>query len=58
MAFREDKVTIEAQQRVIDGTAVPQVVPTTADKAVILFNRLVKRLARDEGRGAVLEAAE
>lgn len=59
MAFNEDKVMIEAQQRVIDETPAPQVMPTTADKAVILFNRLVERLARDErGEGAALEAAE
>ncbi|HSI20070.1 MAG TPA: aromatic ring-hydroxylating dioxygenase subunit alpha [Sphingomonas sp.] len=60
MAFNEDKVMIEAQQRVIDGTAAPQVMPTTGDKALILFNRLVERLARDEARAgnAALQAAE
>ncbi|MES1972261.1 MAG: aromatic ring-hydroxylating dioxygenase subunit alpha [Pseudomonadota bacterium] len=47
-AFEEDRVMIEAQQRVIGATPSPRVMPTTADKAVILFNRLVDRLARQE----------
>jgi len=60
MAFNEDKVMIEAQQRVIDGTADPRVMPTTGDKAVVLFARLVERLAREEAPsgGAGLQAAE
>ncbi|MEC3951400.1 aromatic ring-hydroxylating dioxygenase subunit alpha [Sphingobium sp. HWE2-09] len=47
-AFAEDRTIIEAQQRVIDGTADPRIMPTTADKAVILFSRLVDKLARAE----------
>ncbi|MDB5684420.1 MAG: putative iron-sulfur protein [Sphingomonas bacterium] len=48
MAFGEDKVMIEAQQRVIDATVNPRIMPTTADRAVTLFNRLVDKLAREE----------
>ena len=47
-AFAEDKTMIEAQQRVIDITPDPQVMPTAHDKAVTLYNRLVERLARAE----------
>ena len=47
-AFAEDKVMIEAQQKVIDSTPRPVVMPTTSDKGVTLFNRLVERLSRAE----------
>lgn len=47
-AFNEDKVMIEAQQRVLDKTPEPRFMPTAGDKGVTLFNRLVERLARDE----------
>lgn len=47
-AFAEDKVMIEAQQRVIDVTSKPQVMPTAHDKGVTLFNRLVATLVREE----------
>lgn len=47
-AFDEDKVMIEAQQRVYEDTLSPRVMPTTSDKAVVLFNRLVERMARAE----------
>jgi vanillate O-demethylase monooxygenase subunit len=47
-AFMEDKVMIEAQQKVIDDTAEPQVMPTAHDRGVTLFNRLVDRMAREE----------
>ena len=56
MAFGEDKRMIEAQQRVIDTTPDPRIMPTSADKGVILFNRLVERLAREE-RGEARAAA-
>jgi vanillate O-demethylase monooxygenase subunit len=60
IAFNEDKVMIEAQQRVIDATPEPRVMPTTGDKAVILFDRLVERMARDEASAEdrALDAAE
>jgi phenylpropionate dioxygenase-like ring-hydroxylating dioxygenase large terminal subunit len=51
-AFGEDKVMIEAQQRVIDRTADPVIMPTAHDRGVTLFNRLVTRLAREEAGGA------
>ncbi|MBC7986158.1 MAG: aromatic ring-hydroxylating dioxygenase subunit alpha [Sphingomonadaceae bacterium] len=54
-AFGEDKAMIEAQQRVIDATPNPRVMPTSADKGVTLYQRLVERLAREEageGRAA------
>lgn len=48
MAFEEDRVMIEAQQRVIDATPSPHMMPTTADRGVTLFNRLTEKLARAE----------
>jgi len=51
-AFAEDKLVIEGQQKVIDETADPRIMPTSADKAVILFNRLVEKHAREEARGS------
>ncbi len=44
-AFAEDKVMIEAQQRVIAATPDPQIMPTAHDKGITLYNRLVERLA-------------
>lgn len=44
-AFAEDKVIIEAQQKVIDRTEVPQIMPTKHDYGITLFNRLINRLA-------------
>ncbi|MCW2394994.1 MULTISPECIES: aromatic ring-hydroxylating dioxygenase subunit alpha [unclassified Sphingobium] len=55
-AFAEDKVMIEAQQRVIDDTEEVQVMPTVHDRGVTLFNRLVEKLARQES-GSELAAA-
>ncbi|MBT2188522.1 aromatic ring-hydroxylating dioxygenase subunit alpha [Sphingobium nicotianae] len=52
MAFAEDKLMIEAQQRMIDVTADPRIMPTSHDRGVILFNRLVKKLAGDGGEAA------
>lgn len=57
MAFAEDKVMIEAQQRVIDITAEPRIMPTSHDRGVTLFNRLVKKLAGQDDGGAGREAA-
>lgn len=47
-AFGEDKVMIEAQQRVIDRSPDSRIIPTVHDRGVILFNRLVDRLAAEE----------
>lgn len=49
MAFHEDKVMIEAQQKVIDRTPEPRIMPTAHDKGVTIFNRLVERLAKQHG---------
>jgi vanillate O-demethylase monooxygenase subunit len=49
-AFGEDKVMIEAQQQVIDQTPDPKVMPTAHDRGVTMFNRLVEKLAREEGQ--------
>jgi vanillate O-demethylase monooxygenase subunit len=48
VAFEEDRVMIEAQQRVIDGTADPRIMPTSADMGVTLFNRMVEKIVRVE----------
>jgi phenylpropionate dioxygenase-like ring-hydroxylating dioxygenase large terminal subunit len=48
MAFGEDRRIIEAQQRVIDATPEPQIMPTGADRGVTMFNRVVARLVREE----------
>ena len=45
MAFGEDKVMIEAQQRILDQTQAPVVMPTAHDRGVTMFNRQVERLA-------------
>lgn len=50
-AFAEDKVMIEAQQRVIDATPEPKIMATIHDRSVILFNRLVQRLVDAEAVG-------
>ncbi len=52
MAFTEDRVMIEAQQRVIDTSAVARVLPTSADQGVILYNRLVESLCAAERQAA------
>jgi len=51
VAFGEDKVMIEAQQKVIDMTPDPVVMPSAHDRGVTLFNRLVEKLARAEAGG-------
>lgn len=49
VAFDEDRRMIEAQQRVIDRSPNPQVIPSAHDRGVTLFNRLVEKLARKDG---------
>lgn len=56
MAFGEDKDMIEAQQRIINETAEVKIMPIGADQALTLFNRLVQKLAREEGK--ISQAAE
>jgi vanillate O-demethylase monooxygenase subunit len=57
VAFGEDKVMIEAQQKVIDRTPSPRIMPTAHDKGVTLFNRLVERLAKQDAAQAPTETA-
>lgn len=45
MAFAEDKVMIEGQQKIINATPAPRIMPTIHDKGVTLYNRMVDRLA-------------
>ena len=47
-AFAEDRTMIEAQQRVIDMTAAPRIMPTSADRAITLFNQMIARRVREE----------
>jgi vanillate O-demethylase monooxygenase subunit len=39
---------IEAQQRVIDMTPEPRIMPTGADRAITLFNQLIAKRVREE----------
>lgn len=41
-AFRENKLMIEAQQRIIDANPTRLPMPATADRAITLFQRLMK----------------
>jgi len=50
-AFTEDRIMIEAQQRVINNTAARKVLPTSADMGVTLYNRLVESLTAGEVAG-------
>ena len=47
-AFEEDRTMIEAQQRIVDVTPEPRVMPTSADRAVTLYNQLVAKRSREE----------
>jgi vanillate O-demethylase monooxygenase subunit len=47
-AFAEDRTMIEAQQRVIDMTPVPRIMPTGADRAITLFNQMIAKRVREE----------
>lgn len=55
-AFAEDRAIIEGQQRVIDLTPDPKVMPAVGDRGTVLYNRLVERMAREERESA--QAAE
>lgn len=46
-AFGEDKVMIEAQNRVIRATPTPRIMPTAHDRSITIFNRMVEKLARE-----------
>lgn len=53
-AFNEDKAMIEAQQRIIDLDPTRRPVPTTADKSITLFTRLMH--AQDKPANSVSES--
>jgi nitrite reductase/ring-hydroxylating ferredoxin subunit len=60
MAFGEDKVIIEAQQKVIDQTESPRVMPSAHDRGVTMFTQLVARMIREEtppGQGVATQSA-
>ncbi|HXC58098.1 MAG TPA: aromatic ring-hydroxylating dioxygenase subunit alpha [Steroidobacteraceae bacterium] len=57
-AFGEDKLIIEAQQRVIDRTERPRILPTVHDRGVTLFNGLVARLIRESEQQGVQQTAQ
>ena len=48
MAFGEDRTMIEAQQRAIDATPQVNVMPTSADRGLTLFHRMLEKLARED----------
>jgi phenylpropionate dioxygenase-like ring-hydroxylating dioxygenase large terminal subunit len=48
LAFAEDRTIIEAQQRVIDATAAPRIMPISADRGVTLFNLMVDKMVKAE----------
>jgi phenylpropionate dioxygenase-like ring-hydroxylating dioxygenase large terminal subunit len=50
VAFGEDKVMIEAQQKVIDRSPHARIMPTAHDKGVTIFTRLVERMAKAENQ--------
>lgn len=50
MAFAEDNVIIEGQQRIIDLDPTRPIMPVPNDKATVLYNRLVDRLVREEAK--------
>ena len=47
-AFSEDKAMIEAQQRIINLTPGRRFRSTTADKGVVLYNRIIEKLVSEE----------
>ena len=47
-AFNEDKTMIEAQQRTIDRTPNPRILPSAHDRGVTIYNSIVKRLMAQE----------
>jgi vanillate O-demethylase monooxygenase subunit len=50
-AFEEDKVVIEAQQRVLDETSERPILATVHDRGSTIYNRLIKRRVMEEQRG-------
>lgn len=49
-AFLEDKVLIERQQKLVNLDPDHPIMPTAVDKGVVLFQRLMQRLMREESQ--------
>ncbi len=49
-AFNEDKTMIEAQYRVMRSAPHPPVLPTTADKPVLMFQRIMRAMGSESAR--------
>lgn len=47
-AFAEDRAMIESQQKIIDATPKPKVMPTKADRGATMFNNMVAKQLREE----------
>jgi phenylpropionate dioxygenase-like ring-hydroxylating dioxygenase large terminal subunit len=47
-AFAEDRAMIESQQKIIDATPNPKVMPTKADRGATMFNNMVAKQLREE----------
>lgn len=56
-AFNEDKVMIEAQQKVIDATEEPKILASVHDRGIMLFNRMVEKLIAEEQPDAIRVAS-
>lgn len=52
MAFGEDKVIIEAQQRIVDANPLAKPRPLAADSAITRFHRIMDQLMREESTTA------
>jgi len=51
-AFAEDKIMIEAQQKIIDRSGGQRPIPTAHDRAITLFEQMVKKLNAADANGA------
>jgi phenylpropionate dioxygenase-like ring-hydroxylating dioxygenase large terminal subunit len=54
-AFIEDREMIEAQQRIIDVTPNPKIMPTAHDRGTTIFNQMIAKLIRQETAAAPSE---
>lgn len=56
MAFNEDKVMIEAQQLIVDADPAVRPMPTSADKAITIFQRMMRAQDRVRTEPALQDA--
>jgi len=47
-AFQEDKIMIEAQQKVLQETPDSKVIPTAHDRSITMYSKMVEKLAASE----------